>query len=216
MGKSTDGTLIPLPYPFTTPCASGAFQEMYYWDAYFANKALYLLGRGEQAAFYAQKAAERKEKLLRYCRKDGLFFDYNYAKDSLSTVLSAAALFAYWVGVADSAEGLDETLSRIEGAHGVYCCDYDGCGYQWSKPNSWAPLNWIAVAAARAVGEEATAQRLAQKYLSATEKIFAETGNLWEKYNGITGDLEVASEYGTPPRLGWTAGVYVYLKKGER
>lgn len=40
--------LIPLPYAFTTPCAEGMFQEMYYWDTYFTNKCLLLLGREEQ------------------------------------------------------------------------------------------------------------------------------------------------------------------------
>lgn len=42
-------TLIPLPYPFTTPCVSGAFQEMYYWDTYFTQKALFLVDRDGQA-----------------------------------------------------------------------------------------------------------------------------------------------------------------------
>lgn len=41
-------TLLYLPYPYTTPCAEGMFQEMYYWDTYFTHKALYLLGKGDQ------------------------------------------------------------------------------------------------------------------------------------------------------------------------
>ena len=40
--------LIPLPYPFTTPCAEGMFQEMYYWDTYFTHKCLFLTKRGGQ------------------------------------------------------------------------------------------------------------------------------------------------------------------------
>ena len=42
-------TLLYLPYPYTTPCAEGMFQEMYYWDTYFTHKALYLLGKSGQA-----------------------------------------------------------------------------------------------------------------------------------------------------------------------
>ncbi len=30
-----DGTLIGLPFPYTVPCTSNAFQELYYWDTYF-------------------------------------------------------------------------------------------------------------------------------------------------------------------------------------
>ena len=48
-GAVEEDTLIALPYPFTTPCIEGMFQEMYYWDTYFTQKALYLTGRGEQA-----------------------------------------------------------------------------------------------------------------------------------------------------------------------
>lgn len=47
--KEDNGTLIGLPYPYIVPCASGAFQEMYYWDTYFTNKGLILSGNVEQA-----------------------------------------------------------------------------------------------------------------------------------------------------------------------
>ena len=45
-----DGTLIGLPHPYTVPCAGGMFNELYYWDTYFTNKALLVLGQAEQAA----------------------------------------------------------------------------------------------------------------------------------------------------------------------
>jgi len=41
--------LIGLPYPYTVPCASGVFQELYYWDTYFINKGLIEYGMLEQA-----------------------------------------------------------------------------------------------------------------------------------------------------------------------
>ena len=44
-----DGTLIGLPHPYTVPCADGTFNELYYWDTYFTNKALFALGQAEQA-----------------------------------------------------------------------------------------------------------------------------------------------------------------------
>ncbi len=372
-GREEDKTLIQVPYPYSIPCANGAFQEMYYWDTYFTNKALFALGRGEQAvhnirnigymvdtygkmlngtrtfylnrsqppffgcmiedalrytphllgveeafvwlekeyafwqakrstpvglnayacdfteeeagdildiysrrtgitlakteenyrhvygecesgwdfsprfssacadhcaidlnsllykderllgewattlgyaekaAYYKQKAEERRAKILQYCYKDGILYDYNYKTGVCSKVVSCAALFAYWLGVDCDKGAFERTLARLEGEYGVYACDDDNGGYQWSKPNSWAPLNWVAVAAASALGERQTEVRLAKKYVGAIEKIFAETGNLWEKYNGISGNLDVASEYGTPPMLGWTAGVYLDL-----
>lgn len=51
--KNTD-KLIGLPYPYTVPCASGVFQELYYWDTYFINKGLIAEGMVEQACNNAQ------------------------------------------------------------------------------------------------------------------------------------------------------------------
>ena len=36
---------IGLPHPYTVPCKSGKFQEMYYWDSYFTNVGLLADGR---------------------------------------------------------------------------------------------------------------------------------------------------------------------------
>lgn len=41
--------LIGLPFPYTVPCVSGHFQEMYYWDTYFTNLGLIIDGNTEQA-----------------------------------------------------------------------------------------------------------------------------------------------------------------------
>lgn len=37
--QKANGTMLDTPYPFITPCLNEDFQEMYYWDTYFANKA---------------------------------------------------------------------------------------------------------------------------------------------------------------------------------
>lgn len=37
--------LLALPCPYTVPCMSDAFQEMYYWDVYFTNRGLLLSDR---------------------------------------------------------------------------------------------------------------------------------------------------------------------------
>lgn len=377
--RNGEETLIVLPYPFTTPCIDGTFQEMYYWDTFFTNKGLYLLGRKEQAvnnirnmaylletygkipngnrtwyldhsqppffgcmledalcfapelltldeAFswlekeysfwqtkrqtksglncyssdkseqelisgavelyeartgihlentvengrnviaecetgwdfsprfdarctaynpvdlncllykdelllsqwalkldrkelaekYGENAAKRKEKIVLFMKRDELYYDYDFENETLSSVVSCASLFPYYVGIDSSAKGVQETLRRLEAERGVVACDYDKGRYQWSKPNSWAPLNYIAVAAARNVGLEKEAGRLSDKYLGAIDSIFEKTGNLWEKYDANTGLLDMESEYGTPAMLGWTAGVYLALYENRK
>lgn len=48
------GDLIGLPKPYTIPCVSNMFQEMYYWDTYFTNVGLICSGNVEQAENNAQ------------------------------------------------------------------------------------------------------------------------------------------------------------------
>ena len=44
-----DGPRYGLPYPYLVPSATDMFQEMYYWDTYFANTGLILWGNVELA-----------------------------------------------------------------------------------------------------------------------------------------------------------------------
>ena len=55
--------------------------------------------------------------------------------------------------------------------------------------------------------------RIATKYVRAIEKIFEETGTLWEKYNVTDGSIKVTDEYEMPEMLGWTSGIYLDLKR---
>lgn len=41
--------LIGLPYPYIIPSVADMFQEMYYWDSYFANAGLLIMGDVKQA-----------------------------------------------------------------------------------------------------------------------------------------------------------------------
>lgn len=45
--KDENDTLLKLPYPYITPCKASAnfFQEMYYWDSYFAALGLSIQNR---------------------------------------------------------------------------------------------------------------------------------------------------------------------------
>ena len=40
---------VKIKHPFVSPCATGMFQEMFYWDTYFINLGLILDGYSEQA-----------------------------------------------------------------------------------------------------------------------------------------------------------------------
>ena len=54
------------------------------------------------------------------------------------------------------------------------------------------------------------AQRIAAKYVATTERLFEETGQLWEKTDVLTGEV-AWGEYDAAPMIGWSAGVYLDL-----
>lgn len=45
----SEGTLLGLPYRYTTPCAVGTFKDLYYWDTYFTNVGLLIWDKTEYA-----------------------------------------------------------------------------------------------------------------------------------------------------------------------
>ena len=121
------------------------------------------LGEEEKSQKYACAAKERKEKLTNLMKKDGVYFDYNFVTEQTSEVVSCAAFFPYFVGLDDDKDGYLKALSALERAHGVVACDYENGNFQWSAPNSWAPLNYVAVAAAVKLGLTDVAKRLADE-----------------------------------------------------
>lgn len=183
--------------------------SLLYADEVLLGKWAEELGETDESLHYAECARKRKDRVTRLMKKNGIYYDYNFVNGSLSERVSAAAFFPYFVGIDDNRETFQKTLMLLERTYGVVACTADGGVFQWAEPNSWAPLNYIAVAAAERLGLKEDAKRLVDKYLLATEKIYNRTQRLWEKYNAETGDLDVSSEYGTPEMLGWAAGVYV-------
>ena len=37
-----------VPYPYSSPCMKDIYTDLFYWDTYFINIGLMILGRGEQ------------------------------------------------------------------------------------------------------------------------------------------------------------------------
>ena len=108
-----------------------------------------------------------------------------------------------------------KALPRLEKKYGVAACEKNSIpgNYQWDYPNGWACLQFIAAEGLLKYGYTEDARRIAEKYITVTDGIFAETGNLWEKYNVIDGTINTRNEYKLPPMLGWTAGTYLYMKR---
>lgn len=166
--------------------------------------------------------ARRRRNLLRLLCRDpatGAYFDYDYTRAARSTVCSAATFslfFARLLSPHEATTVAKAALDRLEFAHGIAACAdaaYEH-GYQWSFPNTWAPLDFLAAVGLDRYGLHVDARRIARSYVDLVERNFETTGNLWEKYNVVRGDTQVGAEYAMPSMMGWTAGVLAWA--GER
>ena len=192
--------------------------NLYLYEKLFAEyEALLGLGNGKA---WAEKAKIRAEKIneLLWDEAAGVYKDYNYKTGELSGVVSAAGFQPYFAGVATESQkgGLFKLLRALEGDWGIFATEKTDKKYQWAYPNVWAPCQYIAAESLRRCGLETDAERIAQKYTALIEKNFAAHGKLFEKYNGVSGDINAASEYGTPEMLGWTAGAYMSFSDKKR
>ena len=198
--------------------------------SFFASE----LGDGASARRWVKAAARRNRLMHKLMRdgKSGLFFDYDHVNDRRSDVLSAAVFSLLFSGAADrrDAAAIAGTLCadnlplspdapgdpfRLEYPHGISACAYGDYrrSCQWAYPNGWAPLQYLAVKGLLRYGYDADARRIAVKYLDTVVSTFAETGNLWEKYNAVEGNINVSNEYEMPTMLGWTAGTFRVLSE---
>lgn len=192
--------------------------NLYLYEKLFAEYEV-LLGEGAGKA-WQQKARERAEKIntLLWDGTAGVYKDYNYVTGKLSGTVSAASFQPYFAGIASEQQkgGLLALLQILESDWGIYTTEKAEKKFQWAYPNIWAPCQYIAVTGLWKYGCENEADRITQKYVALIENSFVKHGKLYEKYNGRTGDIDAASEYGTPEMLGWTAGAYMsFAAKGE-
>ena len=178
---------------------------------YFAK----ILNTGEES-FWNSAAKKRIELINQYLWNGTSFMDYNFVKKEFSSVFSVASFYPLWAEIADEkqAKSTIELLSKNEFEYGVSACeknDFPG-NYQWDYPIGWAPLHYIIVRALDNYGYKKDARRISKKYIKSVERLYKETGNLWEKYNVTDGTKENTADYSSEIMLGWTAGVYLYLE----
>jgi alpha,alpha-trehalase len=177
------------------------------------------LEKDADAAQWEARAAERRDKMVRLLWSDErqVFADTHVQTGKSNDVVSAAAFYPLFVGLATAAQA-DKTvaaLALLEAEHGVACCENrdDLFSLQWDYPHGWACLHYVVIKGLLNYGKREDALRIARKYVDTATANFAETQNLWEKYDVVTGKVSVTKEYQTPPMMGWSAGIYLYCEQ---
>lgn len=183
--------------------------------AHFAG----VLENGEQSK-WKTLADERRNKCNSFLwnEEKGAYLDRDATTGRWSRVFSAASFYPLMVGMT-STEKAAKTfahLSEIEFGHGISSTEKQTVvpgSYQWAFPNGWPCLQYVVAKGLKNYGYHQDALRVAKKYVSMVDRVFDETGNLWEKYNVEDGSIRVNNEYEMPAMMGWTAGVYLYLEQ---
>ena len=183
--------------------------------AYFAT----VLKKRDDAEWWASRAEARKRTITERLWDDdrGVFCDRHIGSDRLNHLVSVAAFYPLFAGLATDEQAAQtvRSLPLLEHEHGIACCEPrdDLLTLQWDHPHGWACLHHIVISGLMRYGYRDDALRIAEKYVCTVDRAFERTGNLWEKYNVVTGDVSATREYDTPPMMGWSAGVYRFCEE---
>ena len=172
-----------------------------------------------EAQGWRDAATARKEAMNRYLLdpETGVFYDYDFVNDRRSPVLSAASFLPLMVGLAtpeQAAAAVQLALPLLQTEHGILTCakqENMPLTYQWNWPNGWAPLQFFVHQGLLRFGYTAQAEQLRRGWILLLVEQLENTGRLWEKYNVLTGTLEVSDEYEMPVYLSWIAGSFLHF-----
>lgn len=179
-------------------------------------QACELAGNPAQAAFYASRAATRKELLqsLFFDQQSACFVDLLLPDLSPSPSLSLAGAFPLFLGLAtpEQAQSVADKLKGHFLKSGGWVTTLARSGQQWDAPNGWAPLQWVVYRGLQDYGFGAEAQEGAQRWVNNNLGVYQATGKLVEKYNvEQVGLLAGGGEYQIQDGFGWTNGVLLCL-----
>jgi len=178
------------------------------------------LGHTADAAKWAKRAEVRKGLVTRYLwdAEHGMFFDYDFTRNKISTYRYASMFYPLWAGLAtpEQAKATAANLKAIERAGGVAMSPYDQ-GTQWDLPYGWGNIEMVVIAGLRRYGFNADADRVSYEFLSTVAENFRRDGNIREKYNVVSRSSEAHVELGYEMNVvgfGWTNAAFLELLHG--
>lgn len=204
--------------------------DIIHYDPVCLNSLLYLmetdtaeilkiLGRARQARAWTNRAEERRQKInsLMWDEKDGLYYDFNFARKEVRRYPFVTTFYPLWVGVADKnqAARIVANLHLFERPGGLLTST-NVSGSQWDAPYGWAPTEMIAVEGLRRYGYTKEADRISANLLSMILKEFIQHNTIVEKYDVERRESEVSAglKFGYKSNeigFGWTNAAFAEL-----
>lgn len=180
--------------------------------AEFCAGTPYKPGETLSSAAWDRRAKRRKltmDKLM-WNEEEGMFFDYNTAKQERCKYETCTTLWSLWAGIATPKQAADmvkKGLPKFEAYGGLLAGTKESRGEiglerpnrQWDYPYGWAPQQMLAWTGLLRYSFEEEAERLAYKWLFMITKAFVDfNGVVVEKYD-VTRPVDphrVDAEYG--------------------
>ena len=164
-----------------------------------------------------ERSAERRLDALRsifFDADEGLFVDLILPDLKSTGVLSIAAAYPLFLGVAEPSQALRvaKVIRRDFLKPGGWVTSNCASGQQWDSPNGWAPMQWVTYEGLRRYGHDRAAEEGAQNWVRSNLAVYESCGRLLEKYNvesvGVAG---AGGEYPVQDGFGWTNAVLLRL-----
>ena len=152
------------------------------------------------------------------CYKDGIYYDYDFVNNKISSIISMASFYPFKFNIYNDKKAFNYLYNKLIHQYGLSTTEKeDEHNYQWGYPNMWPCLMLIAFDGAINNKDDQKAIDIAKLYINTVDKEFARSNKLWEKYDVNIGTRSILNEYSETEMLGWTAGSYVamydYLKE---
>jgi alpha,alpha-trehalase len=181
------------------------------------------LGRAGDAQVWERRARARRGLVNRllWDERDGLYYDYNFARGEPRRYPFVTTFYPLWAGIATrrQAARVVRNLARFFERPGGLQTSGERTGSQWDAPYGWAPMQLIAVEGLRRYGFQREADRVSVNFLSLVLKEFVEHNTIVEKYDveRRTSALGAGLRFGYASNeigFGWTNAAFTELYAG--
>jgi alpha,alpha-trehalase len=177
------------------------------------------LGRKEESEKWRERAEQRKADIQKYLwdEERGLFFDYDFEKQTRSTYDYVTTFYPLWAGIAtpEQARKVVQNIGIFERPGGLVMSPYE-TGGQWDYPYAWAPNQLMADEGMRRYDFNKEADKVSYEFLSMVMENFRRDGTIREKYDAVKRSSETQVTAGYHVNIvgfGWTNGVFLALMR---
>lgn len=167
-------------------------------------------------SYFLSQKEKRKELMNKYLLcDDGLYYDYNFAKNNIQQreMNFTGQFLPFIVGLSTNKNALIKLLNKLEFDYGIagtspYVSNLE---YQAAYPYSFPYDNGLAFWALTKAGLKEDAERIGLKYLEMCSNSYTKDRHLWETYDATKPGRAEKKEYPNTEMLGWTAGIYQWI-----